>query len=131
MRLPLSVLQGIYPPPTYQFEISFAENDPLWKRDERETDDHVQERAKHVLDVIFGEPETCESIRSTHYLYSSTCVDVSITAHGWFIRGLLAETKHQPYRIPIGGRFTHFCDVGILPICSLGILPVVIKQVAN
>ncbi|KAK7688196.1 hypothetical protein QCA50_008566 [Cerrena zonata] len=98
MRLPLSVLQKTYPPPTYQFEVNFTEHDPLWTRDERETDEHVQERAKRVLDVIFKGPE----------------IYVSITAHGWFIRGLLAETRHQPYRIPTGG-----------------VLPVVIKQVVT
>lgn len=59
LRSSLSTLRTIYPPPTYTFEPGFAENDPLWTPDERETTAHVALRATEVLNFIFAQPETC------------------------------------------------------------------------
>lgn len=45
----------------YSFEDGFAEEDTIWKADERETKEHVRERARTVLDRIFTQDnETCE-----------------------------------------------------------------------
>lgn len=63
LRSPLSSLRTIYPPPTYTFESSFAEDDPVWQKDERETKAHIAERARKVLEVVFAGPETGTSDR--------------------------------------------------------------------
>ena len=44
------------------FEKGFTEEDLLWKPDERETDDHIKERVRRVLNVIFENDELCESV---------------------------------------------------------------------
>ncbi|CAL1710367.1 unnamed protein product [Somion occarium] len=87
MRLSRSKLQAFFPPPMYQFEPGFTEEDVLWSKDERECEEHIRQRARYVLDMIFAEPE----------------IYVSVTTHGWFIRGLLAEIDHAPHAIPTGG----------------------------
>ena len=60
LRSPRSVIAQTFPPPIYEFEEGFAEEDVIWKPDERETKEHVKERAKAVLDRIFAQDEgTC------------------------------------------------------------------------
>ncbi|THH21431.1 hypothetical protein EUX98_g8388 [Antrodiella citrinella] len=88
LRSSLSALRTLYTSPMFTFELGFAEEDPLWRKDERESKIHVVERAKAVLDVIFGEPDTTV---------------VSITAHGGFINGFLAVVGRRAYSLPTGG----------------------------
>ena len=64
MRYPRSTISRNFPPPTYEFEEGFVENDSIWKADERETKEHVRERARLVFDRIFMlDKETCECLR--------------------------------------------------------------------
>ena len=65
MRSPLSHLRTLYPPPTYEFEPGFAEEDPLWDANERESVPHRVARATQVLDVVFREDATCEWLLPT------------------------------------------------------------------
>jgi len=88
LRSPLSALQTIYPSPTYTFEPDFAEEDPVWRKDERETKAHIALRARAVLDAIFHDPDTTV---------------VSITAHGGFINGFLVAIGRSSYSLPTGG----------------------------
>lgn len=60
LRSTLSALHAIYPSPTYNFESDFAEEDPVWRKDERETKSHIAERARSVLDIIFRDFATGE-----------------------------------------------------------------------
>ena len=61
MRSSRTVITQKFPPPVYQFEEDFEEEDVLWKADERETKQHVALRAQAVLDRIFTtDNETCE-----------------------------------------------------------------------
>lgn len=82
-----SSLRSTYPPPVYTFEDGFTEEDLIWAPDERETKDHIRERAKRVLDVIFSLEEAY----------------VSITAHGGFINGFLQAIGRPMYSLPTGG----------------------------
>ncbi|CAL1713864.1 unnamed protein product [Somion occarium] len=86
-RSTLSSLVTIYPPPTYVFEEGFAEEDPLWQKDEREPKPHIAERARAVLEVIFREPD----------------IYISITAHSGFFNGVLAVIGRSDYALPTGG----------------------------
>ena len=46
--------------PKYVFEDGFSEEDELWTP-ERETEDHLEVRARKVLDRVFEkDPETCQ-----------------------------------------------------------------------
>ncbi|PSS37959.1 hypothetical protein PHLCEN_2v216 [Hermanssonia centrifuga] len=60
LRSPLSHLGTLYPPPTFAFERGFAEEDPLWDADTRETKAHIVLRALSVLDTTFNDPGICE-----------------------------------------------------------------------
>lgn len=61
MRSTLEHLRTIYRPPTYEFEEGFAETDPLWAAEERESIPHRIGRATKVLDRAFAEKDvTCE-----------------------------------------------------------------------
>lgn len=46
--------------PAYEFEEGFTEQDELWKKDERETDEHTQQRVQEVLDRLLKYRDTCE-----------------------------------------------------------------------
>lgn len=48
------------------FEPGFAEEDELWLPNDRETDAHMQLRARRYMDRIFGgeAPESCKSVSS-------------------------------------------------------------------
>ena len=59
MRSTLTQLRDLYPPPTYEFEPTFAEADPYWFPDERESIEHRVARARSVLDVAFAQDVTC------------------------------------------------------------------------
>ncbi|GJF00618.1 hypothetical protein PsYK624_169120 [Phanerochaete sordida] len=87
LRSTLSHLRTLYTPPTYAFEAGFAEEDPLWDADERESTPHRVGRARSVLDAAFAEDATY----------------VSITAHGGFINGFLNAVGRPNYSLPTGG----------------------------
>ena len=59
LRSSLSHLRSIYPPPTFEFEPGFTEEDPLWTSDVRESKEHIVQRALTVLDRAFEEDATC------------------------------------------------------------------------
>lgn len=59
LRSSRSHLASLYPPPIYSFEADFAEEDPLWTANERESKAHVASRAKSVLDVCFTDHASC------------------------------------------------------------------------
>jgi hypothetical protein len=48
--------------PTFQIEEGFAEEDPLWTADYRETDESMQIRSRNALDRIFDEQTGAEEI---------------------------------------------------------------------
>jgi len=87
LRSSLSSLKAIYPPPTFQFEPGFAEEDPLWEKDVREGEVHIVQRALIVLEKAFEGPETY----------------ISLTAHGGFINGFLHAIGRPSYALPTGG----------------------------
>ncbi|CDO68251.1 hypothetical protein BN946_scf184842.g14 [Trametes cinnabarina] len=107
-----------FPPPIYEFEDGFSEEDILWRPDERESKAHVQERAQAVMDRIFSSDKD-----------SYIC----ITAHSGIINGFIAAMGRPRYPLPTGGKWLPYSkgrnndDVDHSPI---GILPVVIKGVA-
>ncbi|KAF9809385.1 hypothetical protein IEO21_07426 [Rhodonia placenta] len=89
-RHPLSVIQRSLPPPTYEYEIGMSEEDVLYRSEERESEDHVIERAISVLDRIFD-------VMDDTY--------ISITGHGGIINGFLRGMGHGYYSLPTGGEF--------------------------
>ncbi|KAG8980396.1 hypothetical protein FRC05_006027 [Tulasnella sp. 425] len=73
--------------PTYKFEDGFTEQDELWMKDERETDEHTEKRVKGVLDKILKIDDT--------YL--------AIVAHSKVVEATFNITKHQDFDVPTGG----------------------------
>ncbi|KAI0726443.1 phosphoglycerate mutase-like protein [Fomitopsis betulina] len=88
MRNPQSLIQRNFPPPMFDFEPGFTEEDVIWRPDVRESKDQIRTRARSVLDSIFDERES---------------TFISITAHGGIINGLLAAAGRLPYSLPTGG----------------------------
>ncbi|KZP29798.1 phosphoglycerate mutase-like protein [Athelia psychrophila] len=73
--------------PQLIFEEGFAEEDELWTP-VRETEAHIDERARKVLDRVFDQdPETF----------------ISITAHGGIVNGILRVIGRNDYALPTGG----------------------------
>ncbi|OSX65865.1 hypothetical protein POSPLADRAFT_1130864, partial [Postia placenta MAD-698-R-SB12] len=89
-RHPLSVIQHSFPPPTYEYEIGMSEEDVLYRSEERESEDHVIERAISVLDRTF------DVVDDTF---------ISMTGHGGIINGFLRGMGHGYYSLPTGGEF--------------------------
>ncbi|KAK4689916.1 hypothetical protein P7C73_g203, partial [Tremellales sp. Uapishka_1] len=75
--------------PSFEIEEGFAENDELWKADERETDQHMQFRSRRAMDRLFG-PEGAEETY------------ISITGHSAIFGQLLVVLGHQPYPLETG-----------------------------
>ncbi|KAG9004068.1 hypothetical protein FRB90_011057 [Tulasnella sp. 427] len=73
--------------PTYKFEDGFTEQDELWMKDERETDEHTEKRVKGVLDKILSTDDT--------YL--------AVVAHSKVVEATFNITKHQDFDVPTGG----------------------------
>ncbi|KAL0960422.1 hypothetical protein HGRIS_005465 [Hohenbuehelia grisea] len=74
--------------PDSRIEEGFAEDDPLWTPDDRETAQHIAERARDVLDRIFADdPEDF----------------ILVTAHGGIINGFLACLGRPSYSLATGG----------------------------
>ncbi|KAH9948825.1 phosphoglycerate mutase-like protein [Amylocystis lapponica] len=97
MRNPRSKIERNFPPPTHGFEADFSEEDLIWRADERETKEHIKQRAATVLDRIFDEHQS---------------VYISVTAHGGIINAFLAVMGRVPYPLPTGG---------ILPLVVKGV----------
>ncbi|KIO29220.1 hypothetical protein M407DRAFT_171552 [Tulasnella calospora MUT 4182] len=73
--------------PTYRFEDGFTEQDELWMKDERETDEHTEKRVRGVLDKIL-------TIEDTY---------LAIVAHSKVVEATFNITKHQDFDVPTGG----------------------------
>ncbi|PIL22808.1 hypothetical protein GSI_15503 [Ganoderma sinense ZZ0214-1] len=83
-----TIIAQKFPPPVYVFEEGFEEEDVLWKADERETKEHVAQRARAVLDRIFtADNETY----------------ICISAHSGIINGFLKAMGRPRYPLPTGG----------------------------
>lgn len=90
----------------YSFEPGFAEEDHIWKADERETLEHRMQRGTAVLETIFEENhDTCGAhILALFMVLTALYSDISITAHGGIINGiLLAVGRSSAYSLPTGG----------------------------
>ncbi|KAI9059301.1 phosphoglycerate mutase-like protein [Trametes sanguinea] len=88
LRFPRSTIAQKFPPPIYQFEEGFTEEDSLWKPDERESKEHVRQRGRAVLDRIFSyDKETY----------------IGITAHSGIINGFIGTMGRPRYPLPTGG----------------------------
>jgi len=74
--------------PLFEIEEGFTEEDELFDPDIREDDEHLDGRARAVLEKIFTEDQ--EQV-------------VSITAHCNFIEGLLRVANHKPNELQPGG----------------------------
>ncbi|KAI5116302.1 hypothetical protein M0805_003657 [Coniferiporia weirii] len=74
--------------PEFAVEKSFTEKDELFDPEVQETVAHVRERARLVLDYIFQHDEE---------------PFISITAHSYFIDGLVEATGHLPVELTTGG----------------------------
>ncbi|KAI9791062.1 MAG: hypothetical protein M1835_000554 [Candelina submexicana] len=73
--------------PTYTFEAGFAENDPLWRPDLRETDPATEARLKTLLDDVFSHDD------STY---------ISFTSHSGAIAAALRAISHRPFSLVTG-----------------------------
>ncbi|KAF7791300.1 hypothetical protein EIP86_002314 [Pleurotus ostreatoroseus] len=76
--------------PTWSFENGFAEDDPFWTPDDRETAAAQQLRAQQALVDIMNRDD------STY---------ISITCHGGEIAALLRVIGHRPFSVGTGGMF--------------------------
>ncbi|KAI0067864.1 phosphoglycerate mutase-like protein [Artomyces pyxidatus] len=74
--------------PAFVFEEGFAEEDLLWT-EVRETKQHVDTRAKHILDMVFT-----KDVDATY---------ISITAHSGLINGVLRVIGRGNYKLATGG----------------------------
>lgn len=71
----------------YAFEEGFAEEDLLWKPDEREAEVDRRDRLRNTMfDIFANQPETY----------------ISITSHGCALRSLLAVLHHTPLSLNTG-----------------------------
>ncbi|KZP29808.1 phosphoglycerate mutase-like protein [Athelia psychrophila] len=74
--------------PQFDFEEGFVEEDELWIPSERETEAHVEVRARKVFDRVFDrDPETF----------------ISITAHAGVISAMMHIIGREGYYLPTGG----------------------------
>ncbi|KAI1794895.1 histidine phosphatase superfamily [Ganoderma leucocontextum] len=88
MRSTRTAIAQKFPPPAYEFEEDFEEEDVHWKADERETKEHVARRAQAVLDQIFT---------TDNETY------ICISAHSGIINGFLRAMGRPRYPLPTGG----------------------------
>ncbi|KZV77613.1 phosphoglycerate mutase [Peniophora sp. CONT] len=87
-RSPLSQIQAEFP--LHTFEEGFSEEDVLWT-DERESYEHVTERAKQLLDIVFT-----DNPDKTY---------ISLTGHNGIFNGILRAIGRGNYALPTGGIF--------------------------
>ncbi|KND02153.1 uncharacterized protein SPPG_02645 [Spizellomyces punctatus DAOM BR117] len=79
-------LEGLWP--EFDFSGLVSDEDTLWKPDEREEDQHVDERVQRVFDGIFMDRE---------HLF------VGIVCHGGIIEASLRVTGHRAFSVRPGG----------------------------
>lgn len=85
-RSSLNYIKGHYP--NYAIEEGFAEEDPLWDPDLRESDEHMVARLKALLDDVF--------------VHDSN-VFLSLTSHSGAIGAMLQALGHRAFRLQTGG----------------------------
>ncbi|KAG8907881.1 hypothetical protein FRB99_001740 [Tulasnella sp. 403] len=73
--------------PAVKFEEGFEEEDLLWVKDARETDEHFDERAKKAFEEILRVEDTY----------------IGIVAHNNIVNAVLKFTKHVDFEIATGG----------------------------
>jgi len=73
--------------PDYVFEKDFAEDDPLWEAELRESDSMQTVRLKGLLDDVFEHDPT---------------TFISFTSHSGAIAAILRATGHRPFALPTG-----------------------------
>lgn len=74
--------------PHFKFENGFAEDDPLWVSDLRESNSHLDARVKALLDDIFT---------TDHHTF------LSFTSHSGAIGGILRVLGHITFSLQTGG----------------------------
>jgi hypothetical protein len=94
--------------PNFVFEEGFEEEDVTWTS-ERETREHMEKRAKLVLDKIFQDDhdDTCAPTSCLSQMANTSVVfqDISITAHSGWIKSVLRVLGRGDYDIPTGGTY--------------------------
>ena len=102
-RRSLTYLRNAFP--DFDIEEGFTEEDELYDSDVRESEDHIVERARSVLDHIFkNDRESGTQGASDVELCLTILLSViSITAHSGFIRGLQKAVGHELVELPTGG----------------------------
>jgi broad specificity phosphatase PhoE len=73
--------------PSYKFEEGFAETDPLWKADERESGSAQQARMRELLDDVFTHDDN---------------TFISFSSHSGAIGKILAAIGHIPFSLSTG-----------------------------
>lgn len=74
--------------PDWHIEPGFTEDDELWQKDHRETNQEHDTRTQELLDDLFGDEEG---------------LFWSFTSHSGAIASLLRVIGHREYRLPTGG----------------------------
>lgn len=93
LRSPRSSIAAHFPPPTFQIEDGFSEDDLLWHPDLRESPSAQTFRLRGLLDDLFTN-STAQS-REVEYL--------SLTTHGGSITSILRAVGHREFSVPVGG----------------------------
>ncbi|KAI9885962.1 MAG: Translation factor guf1 mitochondrial [Watsoniomyces obsoletus] len=73
--------------PKFTFESGFSEGDPLWKPDERETDEQQDARLKKLLDDVIGHDERTY---------------ISMTSHSGTTNSIMRVIGHRPFSLVPG-----------------------------
>jgi len=76
-----------FTPETFIFEPNFAEQDPVWDKERRESDEERQARLRIFLDGI---------------LASDSGTWISLTSHSGASKAILAVIGHRPFRLTYG-----------------------------
>ncbi|PNS19160.1 hypothetical protein CAC42_1896 [Sphaceloma murrayae] len=84
-----TAIQARHPSTLFLFEEDFAEDDPLWLSDVRETDEDIDTRIRKFLDdLVDAKPH--ERV-------------LSLTAHSGAIASILRVVGHRPFALQTGG----------------------------
>ena len=73
--------------PEWKFEEEFEEEDPLWSRTERETDEAMDQRSKKVLDDVFE---------------NDSRTWISVSSHSGEIGSILRVLGHRKFSLGTG-----------------------------
>ncbi|TKX20877.1 hypothetical protein C1H76_6914 [Elsinoe australis] len=88
-RSPKTEIQARHPD-FFVFEQGFAEDDPFWRPDARETEVDIDARMRKFLDEVLGQTYAKQQI-------------LSFTAHSGAIASILRVTGHRPFALQTGG----------------------------